>query len=340
MDGRSYELGEKMVLRGNLFFRRILILLIPAVLIYPFVFKSSFSQHIMIMVFMYGLLAVSWDLMGGYANLFSFGHAGFFGIGAYTSTVMLIQWGISPWIGMIVGGIFSALVGIIIGYPTAKLRGHYFAIATLAFLFVIKTLIENWHFVGGAVGLSVPMLNKSSFWYLQFHESKIPYYYIILGLLVLGIIIIKLVIRSKTGYYLRALRESPEVAQSLGVNTSRNRLYAIALSAFFSAIAGTFYAQYVLYIDPPSAISLHLSVQVVLISVFGGTGTIYGPLLGASILIPLTNLTNAWLGGAGRGIAFMVFGAIIVVVCCIQPDGLIKYFSKRSISKGSDNELA
>lgn len=308
------------------------------VLIYPFVFKTAFYQHIMIMVFMYGLLAVSWDLMGGYANLFSFGHAAFFGIGAYTSTVMLVRWGINPWLGMLVGGVLSGIVGVLISYPTSKLRGHYFAIATLAFLFVTKTLIENWKFVGAAQGLSVPMAERSSFLNFQFHETKIPYYYIMLSLLLLGIFFTKTIINSRIGFYLRALRESPEVAQSLGVNTAKYRLIAIAISAFLAAISGTFYAQYVLYIDPPSAVSLHLSVQIVLISVFGGSGTINGPLLGTVILIPLTNIIGAWLGGAGRGIAFMVFGAIIIVMCLIQPDGVIKYFEGWKVSNRREDE--
>lgn len=302
------------------------------VLIYPFIFTSHFSRHIMIMVFMYGLLAIAWDLIGGYANLFSFGQAAFFGIGAYTSTAMLIRWGINPWLGMLAGGCISGLVGVLISYPTAKLRGHYFAIATLAFLFVVQTLFENWKFVNAAQGLSLPMLKESSFLNFQFRESKIPYYFIMLTLLVLGLILVRAVINSRIGYYLRALRESPEVAQSLGVNTAKYRLVAIALSAFLSAFAGTFYAQYVLYIDPPSVLSLPLSVQIVLISVFGGYGTIYGPLLGTAILIPLTNLIGAWLGGAGRGIAFMVFGAIIVIVCLLQPDGMIKFFKTTQLS--------
>ncbi len=309
------------------------------VLVYPFIFQSVFYRHIMIMVFMYGLLAISWDLMGGYANLFSFGHAAFFGVGAYTSTVLQVHWGVNPWLGMLIGGCLSGLVGVIISYPTSKLRGHYFAIATLAFLFVTKTLIENWHFVGAAQGLSVPM-QESSFLNFQFHESKIPYYYIMLALLILGLIFTKAVIASRVGYYLRALRESPEAAQSLGVNTALYRLIAIGISAFLAAIAGTFYAQYVLYIDPPSAISLHLSVQVVLISVFGGSGTLNGPLLGTAILIPLTNIIGAWLGGAGRGIAFMVFGGIIIAICLIQPDGLIKYFEGWSLFRKQEDEVA
>ena len=306
--------------------------LLVFIFIYPFIFTSAFLQHIMIMVFMYGLLAISWDLIGGYANLFSFGQAAFFGIGAYTSTVMLIRWGINPWLGMLVGGCISGLIGVLISYPTAKLRGHYFAIATLAFLFVVQILFENWKFVNAAQGLSLPMLKQSSFWNFQFRESKIPYYFIMLTLLVLGLVLVRAVINSRIGYYLRALRESPEVAQSLGVNTAKYRLIAIALSGFLSALAGTFYAQYVLYIDPPSVFSLPLSVQVVLISVFGGYGTIYGPLLGTAILIPLINLIGAWLGGAGRGIAFMVFGGIIVIVCLLQPDGMIRLFTGAQVS--------
>jgi branched-chain amino acid transport system permease protein len=124
------------------------------IIIYPFIFTRAFYQHIMIMVFMYGLLAISWDIIGGYANLFSFGQSAFFGIGAYASTILLLRWGISPWLGMLVGGCISGMIGVIVSYPTSKLRGHYFAIATLAFLFVIQILLENWKYVGGAQGLS------------------------------------------------------------------------------------------------------------------------------------------------------------------------------------------
>lgn len=304
-------------------------------ILYPFVFARAFYQHIMIMVFMYGLLAISWDIIGGYANLFCFGQSAFFGVGAYTSTVIFLRWGISPWLGMLAGGCVSGLMGVLVSYPTSKLRGHYFAIATLAFLFVIQILLENWKFVGGAQGLTLPLVEQSSLWKFQFRESKIPYYYIMLVLLIIGVLITRMVIHSRAGYYLRALREAPEVAQSLGVNTAKYRLIAIALSAFLSALAGTFYAQYVLYIDPSSVISLGLSVEVVLISVFGGSGTIYGPLLGTAILVPLTNLIRAWLGGAGRGIAYMVFGAIIILICLLQPDGIIRLFKG---SKASSRE--
>ena len=304
-------------------------------LIYPFVFTQAFYQHIMIMVFMYGLLAISWDIMGGYANLFSFGQSAFFGIGAYVSTLLFLHWEITPWLGMVAGGFASGVVGIIVSYPTARLKGHYFAIATLAFLFVVQIVLENWKFVGGAQGLTLPLTEQSSFWKFQFRESKIPYYYIMLFLLGLGFLLAKGTLNSRVGYYLRALRESQEVAQSLGVNTAKYRLMAIALSGFLSALAGTFYAQYVLYIDPSSVISLNLSVEVVLISVFGGCGTIYGPLIGTVILIPLTNLIRASLGGAGRGIAYMVFGGIIILICVLQPDGLVKLFerSKKAVAR-------
>jgi len=303
--------------------------------VYPFVFTRAFHQHIMIMVFMYGLLAIAWDIMGGYTNLFSFGQSVFFGIGAYTSTILFLRWGISPWLGMAAGGCLSGLLGVLVSYPTSRLRGHYFAIATLAFLFVVQTVLENWKFVGGAQGLTLPLLQQSSLWQFQFRESKLPYYYIMLALLASGLLITRGVINSRVGYYLRALREAPEVAQSLGVNTARYRLIAIGLSAFLSALSGTFYAQYVLYIDPPSVISLGLSVEVVLISVFGGSGTLYGPLLGTAILIPLTNLIRAWLGGAGKGIAYMVFAGIIILICVLQPEGIIRLFKgPRKASRG------
>ena len=294
--------------------------------LFPLVVKSDYYQHLVILALMWVVIGGSWNLLAGYTGQISFGHAIFFGTGAYTAGILANKLGISAWWGMAFGGIVAALFGIVIGWICFRLRGAYFALATIAAGEIFRLVATTWEsLTDGMVGIMV----------LQTFRSKLPYYYIMLALLASGLLITRGVINSRVGYYLRALREAPEVAQSLGVNTARYRLIAIGLSAFLSALSGTFYAQYVLYIDPPSVISLGLSVEVVLISVFGGSGTLYGPLLGTAILIPLTNLIRAWLGGAGKGIAYMVFAGIIILICVLQPEGIIRLFKgPRKASRG------
>ncbi len=297
-------------------------------IIYPFIFKGSFAQHMMIMFFMYAALSLAWDLIGGHANLFSFGQAAFFGVGAYTSTVLYMRLGLTPWIGIFAGGMMAVVLGMIVGFPTSKLRGHYFAIASLALIFVMETFFTNWSFIGAAQGLSLPVVNKDAWYHLQFHESKTGYYFVMMGLMIATIILTWLVTRSWIGFYLRAFREAPDVSESLGANNMLYRLVAIAISAFFTGMAGSLYAQYVLYIDPPSVMGIDLSIRVVLIAVFGGSGTLWGPILGAIILVPLMELTRIWLGGFGQGLDHMLVGLLVIFFCLLQPDGVIKLLTQ------------
>lgn len=305
--------------------RRILVGgMLVGLLLYPFLLTGSFAQHIIIMTFMYATLSLAWDILGGHAYLFSFGQAAFFGVGAYTSSMLYVRLGITPWVGMLAAGLAASLLGLIVGFPTSKLRGHYFAISTLALLVVVQTFFTNWTFVGGARGLSLPVVTKNPWFNLQFNQSKTNYYFIMLGLLVVTILTNWLLTRSWIGFYLRALREAPDVADSLGANNMLYRLLAIAVSAFFTGMVGCLYAQYVLYIDPESVMPLDLSILIVLIAVFGGSGTLWGPVLGAAILVPVMELTRVWLGGVGRGLDHMLVGLLVVILCALQPDGVIK----------------
>ena len=233
-------------------------------------------MHVMILVFMFAMLGVAWNIMGGYAGMFSFGQAAFFGIGAYTSSFLLMTFHVNPWIGLIAGGVVAALVAAAIGYPCSNLRGHYFAIASIAFAEIVRVHFNNWTLVNAAEGMSLPMLDES-FANFMFHSSKLPYYYIMLAFLLLALIVCYFVATSKMGYYFRAIKESHDVAEVLGVNVVRYRLIAIMISAFLSAMAGTFYAQYVLYIDPESVMLLAISVQIVLMSMLGGPGPSWAP---------------------------------------------------------------
>jgi branched-chain amino acid transport system permease protein len=290
-------------------------------LAFPLVFTDTFPIHVMILVYMFGVMGMGWNIMGGYAGMFSFGQAAFFGIGAYTSTFLLMNFGVNPWIGLVAGGITAALVAAAIGYPCSNLRGHYFAIASIAFAEIVRVVFNNWKLVGAAEGLSLPMLDES-FANFMFHSSKLPYYYIILAFLLIAIATCYFVATSKMGYYFRAIKESHEVAEVLGVNVVRYRLIAIMIAGFLSAMAGTFYAQYVLYIDPESVMLLPISVQVVLISMLGGAGAVIGPVIGAAVLIPLAEYTRITLGHQGTGVDMLIYGFLIMLISMYQPAGV------------------
>ncbi len=280
-----------------------------------------FGQHVLILTCIFAMCGVAWNIMGGYAGMFSFGQAAFFGIGAYTSSFLLLTFNVSPWIGLVAGGIISSLVGAGIGYPCSNLRGHYFAIASIAFAEIVRIVFNNWEMVGAAEGLTIPM-GKGSLAHFIFNSSKLPYCYIIMAFLLLALAVGRLVSTSKMGYYFRAIKESHEVAQVLGVNVVRYRLYAIMLSAFLTSMAGTFYAQYILYIDPASVMTLAISVQIVLVAMLGGATTVLGPVVGAAILIPFSEYSRAWLGYKGTGFDMIIYGALITVISMYRPNGV------------------
>ena len=302
------------------------IIALVAAIIFPIVVTNTFFQHIMILFFMFATMAVAWNIMGGYAGMFSFGQVAFFGIGAYTSSFLLITCHVNPWIGLISGGLVAALVGAAIGYPCSNLRGHYFAIASIAFGEIVRTCFNNWKLVGAAEGLSLPMLDEGLVNFM-FHSSKLPYYYIIFIFLLIALAVCYLISTSKMGYYFRAIKESHDVAEVLGVNVVWYRLMAVMVSAFLTAMAGTFYAQYVLYIDPESVMLLPISIQIVLISMLGGAGSVMGPVIGAAILIPASEVTRVWLGNKGTGIDMLIYGFLITMISVYQPKGVWGLFS-------------
>jgi branched-chain amino acid transport system permease protein len=295
-------------------------------LLFPLVITQTYLIHVMILVFMFGMLGVAWNIMGGYAGMFSFGQAAFFGIGAYTSSFLLVTFHVNPWIGLMAGGVVAALMAAAIGYPCSNLRGHYFAIATIAFGEIVRIHFNNWKLVNAAEGITIPMMDESLANFM-FHSSKLPYYYIMLAFLLLALVICYFVANSKMGYYFRAIKESHDVAEVLGVNVVRYRLIAIMVSAFLSAMAGTFYAQYILYIDPESVMLLAISIQIVLISMLGGAGTIMGPVIGAAILIPIAELTRIWLGHRGTGVDMLIYGFLITLISVYQPQGIWGLFA-------------
>jgi len=298
------------------------VILAIALLAFPFIFKKPFPQRMMILVFMYALLGEAWNILGGYGGQVSLGHAVFFGLGAYTSSFMLIRWGITPWLGMVVGILIAVAVSIIIGYPCFRLAGHYFAIATIAAGEIVGIVFLNWKLMGGAIGLFLPLLNESLLNF-EFHSTKVPYYYIILAMLVVTVFIAYRIERSRLGFYLRAIKNDPAAARSLGIDLTKYKLIAMIISAALTAMAGTFYAQYVLFIDPFTVLPLMLSIQMCLIPVLGGTGTIAGPLIGSCILIPMAEYTRVYLAGKVSGLHLFLYGLLIIVFAVFQPAGLM-----------------
>ena len=296
-------------------------------IVFPLIVRESFNIHVMILVFMFGMLGVAWNIIGGYAGMFSFGQAAFFGIGAYTSSYLSIAFGVNPWMGLIAGGCAAALVAAVIGYPCSNLRGHYFAIASIAFAEIVRIVFNNWQIVGAAEGLSLPMQDES-FANFLFNSSKLPYYYIMLAFLLVSLAVCYFIATSKMGYYFRAIKESHKIAEVLGVNVVLYRLMAIMISAFLSAMAGTFYAQYILYIDPGSVMLLATSIQIVLISMLGGAGSIMGPVIGAAILIPVSEYTRITLGYKGTGVDMLIYGLLITLISMYYPEGVWKLFSR------------
>ena len=288
--------------------------------------------HILIMIALYATLAQAWNIIGGFAGQVSLGNAVFFGIGAYTTTLMMMKLGLSPWLGMPVGMLIAVLISVCIGIPVFRLGGHYFAIATIAVGEIVQTIFINWKEIGGASGLNQPILPQSLINF-QFHDTKLPYYYIALAICCIAFLAAWGVERSRLGYYFRALKGDPLAARSLGIDIGRYKLIALATSAALTAMGGAFYAQYVLFIDPESVLPLSLSILICLVAVLGGVNSLWGPLLGAMVLIPLSETTRVYLanlGGGGKAIDLMIYGLLIVLIAVFQPGGLMAMLRRMS----------
>jgi branched-chain amino acid transport system permease protein len=285
---------------------------------------SPYVLHILVLVLFFAFLGVAWNLLGGYAGQFSFGHAAFFGIGAYTSTLLLVRLGLSPWLGFLAGGVLAAAFGCFAGYLAFRygLRGPYFALVTLAFAEMLRLVALNWTVVGGPMGILIPLPRAGdALWRLQFPD-KLPYYYLMLALLGLALWLNRTIEHARLGHVLAAIRENEDAAEASGVDTLAAKLWAMAFSAFLTALGGTFYAQYFSFIDPTLAFGPAVSVEILLRPIVGGPGTLIGPVLGSLVLTPLSELTRRLIRGR-PGLDVMVYGAVLVAVVTFLPGGLV-----------------
>jgi branched-chain amino acid transport system permease protein len=297
-----------------------LLALAALLLFYPFLFTGPFYWDIGVAFLLAAISASAWNIVGGYAGQVSVGHSMFFGIGAYVPLLFYNLWGLPPVAGVPAGILLSIALAVAIGMPTVRLQGHYFSMATIAVAELIRIFVGTWDFVGAAIGLQGPAVGRS-WWDLTF-RSELPYYYIFLGVLAVVLLVTFAVERRRFGYYLRAIKEGERAARSLGVPVRATKLKALMLSAAFTSVAGSLYAIKTGFIDPESGFGILVSVQMVIIAALGGAGTLFGPLIGALILVPLQTATNTWFGGGGSGLTYILYGGIIVLLARFEPGGM------------------
>jgi branched-chain amino acid transport system permease protein len=308
--------------------RLIQIALVVLVLAYPVLTSGSpVWQRLGALVLLGAIGASAWNIVGGYAGQVSVGHAVFFGIGAYSSVVAYVHAGLPPILGAPLGMLLSVGLAAVIGVPTLRLSGHYFSMATIAVGELVRVLSSTSDWLGGAQGLGGPAMPRSVF-DLSF-VSAMPYYYIFLAVLAGVLGLTWWIERGRMGFYLRAIKDSERAARSLGVSAGHYKLYAFMLSGAFTSLAGSLYLCLFGFVDPESGFGILLSVKILLMAALGGAGHLFGPLVGALILVPLEELSNSYFGGQGAGITFVVYGAIIVIIARFLPSGLLSLFERR-----------
>lgn len=299
--------------------------LLAAILLLPVLIGDQFVYHVFITICIFAALSTAWNIVGGFAGQLSLGHAIFYGIGAYAG-IILMNMGISPWLGMFVGAAVAVAVALAISYPCFRLHGSFFSLATIAFLEVFRVLALHFRdFTGGATGKMIAL--KFGWEWMVFRE-KFPPLAIAFGLLLLTLAIAWWIRSHRIGFYLVATRERESAAKAAGVNTVKVKLIAVSVSAALTAMVGTFHAMYLTFIEPAAVFSLALSIQIAMFALIGGLGTVFGPLLGVILLVPISELARGWLGAHAVGLHGFVYGAALVVVVLFMPNGLMGYLSR------------
>jgi ABC-type branched-subunit amino acid transport system ATPase component/ABC-type branched-subunit amino acid transport system permease subunit len=281
------------------------------------VVRNSYYQLIMVLVLIWATMGLGWNMLSGYSGMISFGHAGFFGLGAYTVTIAFVKFGLTPWLGIPIGVVVGVIAGIFIGIPTFRLRGHYFALAMLAYPLAMLYVFE-WM---GYQEVSLPMMRENPAAYMQFNDQRI-YMLIALGLTVTCMIISLHVERSRFGRSLLAIKQNQPAAEAAGINAIRWKMLAMMVSAGMAAAAGGVYAVVLLVVTPQTVFGALVSAQALIVALFGGVGIFWGPVIGAAILIPLAETLHAELGHILPGIQGVVYGLAIIGIILAAPDGI------------------
>lgn len=306
------------------------ILMIFILGVIPLAKPPIYLMTLFLTMFMYIALCESWNLIGGYTGYLSFGHAAFFGVGGYTTAILMINYGLSPFLTAGIGGILAVILALIVGYPCLRLKGPYFAVVTLCFAWVIQIVFLNLNFTGGNVGLWLPLMKHDIF------VTRAIFYEAMLILMIIVVLFTIHIERSKLGAGLRAIREDEDVAQTLGINTTKLKLIAFGLSAFFPGIIGGIYSYYITFIHPSSMFDPTLSIILVLMALFGGRGTWQGPIIGAGTITIINELLTSFIGAE---IARIIYALLFIGVVVFMPTGImasIKEFMKKR-KKASKN---
>lgn len=299
----------------------ILGILTAVLLVVYFLPLQVFVKHILILTLFYAFLGTGWNLMCGYAGRLSLGHAAFVAVGAYTTLLLYKDFNITPWIGMLIGGVVAVGVMMLIAYPSFRfgLKGPYFTLASIAVAEIVHNLLVYFRdYTGGSLGMSLPY-QPTSLALFQF-DGKEPYYLVILVFWLIAVFVTWKM--ERTRYYLEAIREDQDAAAALGISVNKNLIIAACISAFLVAVGGAFYTQYFRYIDPYSIAGFTLSLNMALVVVIGGSGTILGPTIGAFIIIPLTELLRMTLGSTLPGLHLFLYGVLLIVCIIFLPKGL------------------
>jgi branched-chain amino acid transport system permease protein len=310
------------------------ICVVAAVACLPLFVKDVYVQNVLVLTLMYAALSQSWNILSGYCGQISLGHALYFGAGAYVTELLFTKFGVLPWFGMAAGGVVAAAIAAAVGYPCFRLKGHYFVIATIVIAEAGYLLMLNWDYAGAAMGIEVPVRGDS--WAkFQFVRTKLPYFYFALALAFVAWLATWIIEESRWGYWWRAVKDNTEAAESLGVEVFRSKMAAAAVSAFLTAIGGGFYAQFVSYIDPESVMSFQFSLLMALPAVLGGIGTLWGPAVGAAILIPITEVTRSYAGGSGKGFDLIIYGLLVMGIALGRPEGIVGALTRRARRKAA-----
>lgn len=316
-----------------------ILLLILALIPVPLVLSGS-SREVAVRMLLFALLASAWNLMGGFSGQFSFGHAAYFGIGAYTTAYLVAEHNVSPWLGMIVGAALAGTFGVVTGYLALRyrLKHAYFALATFAFAEMLRLFVANLDLVRKSLGIQVPVLAKPSWWMLQFAPNSPKYFYVALAMLAVTLVIVVVFARSRRGRFTVAIRDDEDAAEALGINVMRHLLFVAALSGALTAIGGAFYFQFLFFIDPDLAFGPAVSVEIFLGAVIGGTGTIWGPVVGAALVVLLGELTTSLVRDPPPGLSFLasrvglnllLYGVLLIGIVRFLPGGVVGSLGRR-----------
>lgn len=291
----------------------LLILVIAGLLTVPFI-TVGYVVFLLNAIFLYVILALSWNLISGFCGYLSFGHHAFFGIGAYAGALAIVRLGLSPYLSAILAGVIAMLAAIAVGFPILRLRGAYFVIATLCLAGAAQTLMANWKgLTGGSEGLSLPP------------AYNLPqYYYSVLVTMLVAIFVMYKIKNSSIGLALHAIHEDEDAAEACGVDTTKWKVFAFAVSAFFPGVVGSLYAWYMTYIDPPSVFNINILLNQMTMALFGGVGTVTGPIVGAIIF----SLISEFLWANYPTVYQLIVGLIIVLVVVFMPEGLVGIFKR------------